>query len=136
MKYRLIKLCHTLLIYPIEFKCQVHCTSHNDDAEVVDHKIGLRYGHHHAILFLEIVKHLQKVEVCPALEKYNGRDNCDKVQNEEQEEVGDGALGVLRGLVVPVAVADVAEHCRVVSRGGQQEAGKVTEPVMCNLKVF
>ena len=96
----------------------------------MDHKIGLRYGHHHPILFLEIVKHLQKVEVCPTLEKNNGQYNCDKVQNEEQEEVGDGALGVLRGLVVPVAVADVAEHSRVVPRGGQEEAGKVTDPMM------
>ena len=85
----------------------------------MNHKIGLRYGHHHAILLLEIVKHLQKVEVCPTLEKNNCHDNRDKVQDEEQEQIGDGALGALRGLVMPVAVADVSEDCRVVPSRGE-----------------
>ena len=49
---RIDKLGYTLLVYPVEFERQVHCTSHNDDTEVVDHQIGLRYGHHHAILLL------------------------------------------------------------------------------------
>ena len=127
---RIDKLGYTLLVYPVEFECQVHCTSHNDDTEVVNHKIGLRYGHHHAILLLEIVKHLQKVEVCPTLEKNNCHDNRDKVQDEEQEEIVDGALGALRGLVVPVAIANVAKHCRVVSGGGNQEAGQVTDQII------
>ena len=127
---RIDKLGYTLLVYPVEFERQVHCTSHNDDTEVVDHKIGLRYGHHHTILLLQIVKHLQKVEVCPTLEKDNSPNNRDKVQDEEQEQIGDGALGALRDLVMPVAVADVAEDCRVVPSRGEQEAGQVTEMVM------
>ena len=114
-----IRLGYTLLLYPVEFECQVHGTSHNDDTEVVDHKIGLRYGHHHAILLLKIVKHLQKVEVCPTLEKDNSSYNRDKVQDEEQEQVGDGAHGALRSLVMPVTVANVAQNCRVVPSRGE-----------------
>ena len=92
------KLCHSLLINPVEFKSQVHGAGHYDNTEVVNHEIGLGYGHHHPILLLEIVKHLREVEVCPALEEYNGHNDRYRVLAEEHEEVGHCGPSALGGL--------------------------------------
>ena len=39
---------------PIELEGEICGTSSEDDSKIVDHQIGLGYGHHHSILFLQI----------------------------------------------------------------------------------
>ena len=74
-----IILGNTFLKNPVESESEVHCTSNNHYTEV-NHKVGLRYGHHHTVLLLEVRIHLNKVQVSKILEKENSKQNCKSIQ--------------------------------------------------------
>ena len=118
---------------PIELEGEIHGTSSDDDTKVVDHQIGLGYGHHHSILFLQIWVHLHKVKICPAFEEYHREQYGDNIKDKKEKEVGDSIHNIVRSLVVPVAVANVTKHWSIVTRWSKQETGQVTRNSRVNL---
>ena len=92
----------------------------------MNHQVSLRYRHHHPVLLLQVAIHLDEVEVGPALEEDDGGEDSDSVQDEEEEEVGDGSLDTGCSLIMPVTVANVTKNSSIVSCRSQEETSEVT----------
>ena len=129
-------LCNTMIMNPIELEGEIHGTSNDDDTEVMDHKIGLGYWHHHSILFLKVRIHFHKVKICPTFEEYHGEQNGDNIKNKKQEKIGDSINQIICSLVVPVAVANVAKNWSILTRGCQEEASQITSNCIKTHKQF